>query len=217
MTHKRKCKLIYVCAILMVLCGIPALSQESLSFRSFENIFKEGISFTENDIVSINGYSFVSIKNVNEFVFYIPVFLDGNLKGKGFGGYSSGGYVLLQDTKKNCYFEIRIDHKGIHLEKKESGLYETGATLFYEFKKGYSIGIAITLITDKYKKYRFNISEHKNQIVINSKCTTTEYCKVLTIDTNLDNLDLQLLIKELYNLNFETLYAHNESFYFRDR
>lgn len=31
----------------MVLCGIPALSQESLSFRSFENIFKEGISFTE--------------------------------------------------------------------------------------------------------------------------------------------------------------------------
>ncbi len=64
----------------MMLCSIPALSQERLSFRAFENIFKEGISFTENDIVSINGYSFVGIKTVNEFSFYIPVFLDGNLK-----------------------------------------------------------------------------------------------------------------------------------------
>ncbi len=133
------------------------------------------------------------------------------------GAYRSGGYVLFKDTKKNCYFEIRIDRTGIHLEKKANGLYETGATLFYEFNEGYSIGIAVTLITDKNKKYGFHISEHKNQIVINSKCIETKYCKVLTIDTNLENLDMHLLIKELYNLNFETLYAHNESFYFRNR
>lgn len=192
--------------------NIKGISQETLSFREFEKILIQGTSFTEKDVIEINHFSFVEIKRVNGLIFYLPVILDERSKDEDFGGYNSGGYVLLYDTKRDCYFEIRIDRKGIGLEKKNNGLYEIGAKLFYEFGEGHSIGINITLITNKCEKYWFNMTEYSSQIIINSKCIETKYCKVLTLNTDLDNLDMFCLIKEIYNLDFDKLYSKNDSF-----
>lgn len=197
------------------MCNIKGISQETLGFREFEKILHQGVSFVEEDVIEINHFSFVEIKRVNELILYLPVILDERSKDEDFGGYNSGGYILLYDTKKDCYFEIRVDRRGINLEKKNNELYEIGAKLFYEFGEGYSIGIDITLITNKYNKYQFKMVERNNQIIINSKCIETKYCKVLTLNTNLDNLDMFCLIKEIYNLDFDKLYSENDSFYFR--
>lgn len=201
--------------ILIVMCNIKGISQETLGFREFEKILHQGVSFVEENVIEINHFSFVEIKRVNDLILYLPVILNERSKDEDFGGYNSGGYILLYDTKKDCYFEIRVDRRGINLETKNNELYEIGAKLFYEFGEGYSIGIDITLITNKYNKYQFKMVERNNQIIINSKCIETKYCKVLTLNTNLDNLDMFCLIKEIYNLDFDKLYSKNDSFYWR--
>lgn len=197
------------------MCNIKGISQETLGFREFEKILHQGVSFVEENVIEINHFSFVEIKRVNDLILYLPVILNERSKDEDFGGYNSGGYILLYDTKKDCYFEIRVDRRGINLETKNNELYEIGAKLFYEFGEGYSIGIDITLITNKYNKYQFKMVERNNQIIINSKCIETKYCKVLTLNTNLDNLDMFCLIKEIYNLDFDKLYSKNDSFYWR--
>lgn len=192
----------FIILVLFALCSFNAICQENLSFRRFETILKEGKTFTGNDVITINNFSFVELANVDNFVIFLPVIIDHNLKNKDFGGYNSGGYVLIYDTQKNSYFEIRIDSRGINLEKKDDDIYEVGATLFYEFGDGYSIGIDITLIKNGNKQYKFNLAERNNKLIINSRCIETKYCKVLTLDNNLDNLDMIYFVKEIYKLDF---------------
>ena len=207
----------FIILVLFTLCSFNAICQENLSFRRFETILKEGKTFSGNDVITINNFSFVELSNVDNFVIFLPVIIDHNLKNKDFGGYNSGGYVLIYDTQKNSYFEIRIDRRGINLEKKDDDIYEVGATLFYEFGDGYSIGIDITLITNDNKQYKFNLAERNNKLIINSRCIETKYCKVLTLDNNLDNLDMIYFVKEIYKLDFESLLHDDYSFYFRKK
>jgi|GEM_PF-3662247 len=207
----------FIILVLFALCSFNAICQENLSFRRFETILKKGKTFTGNDVITINNFSFVELANVDNFVIFLPVIIDHNLKNKDFGGYNSGGYVLIYDTQKNSYFEIRIDRRGINLEKKDDDIYEVGATLFYEFGDGYSIGIDITLITNDNKQYKFNLAERNNKLIINSRCIETKYCKVLTLDNNLDNLDMIYFVKEIYKLDFESLLHDDYSFYFRKK
>lgn len=207
----------FIILVLFTLCSFNVMCQENLSFRRFEMILKEGKSFSNNDVITINNFSFVELSSVDNFVILLPVNIDHNLKNKDFGGYNSGGYVLIHDKQKNSYFEIRIDRRGINLEKKDDDTYEVGATLFYEFGDGYSIGIDITLITNDKKQYEFNLAEKNNRLIINSKCIETKYCKVLTLENNLDNLDMIDFINEIYKLNFEILLNDDYSFYFRKK
>jgi len=207
----------FIILVLFALCSFNAICQENLSFRRFETILKEGKTFSGNDVITINNFSFVELANVDNFVIFLPVIIDHNLKNKDFGGYNSGGYVLIYDTQKNSYFEIRIDRRGINLEKKDDDIYEVGATLFYEFGDGYSIGIDITLITNGNKQYEFNLAERNNKLIINSRCIETKYCKVLTLENNLDNLEMIDFINEIYKLDFESLLHDDYSFYFRKK
>jgi len=207
----------FIILVLFALCSFNAICQENLSFRRFETILKKGKTFTGNDVITINNFSFVELANVDNFVIFLPVIIDHNLKNKDFGGYNSGGYVLIYDTQKNSYFEIRIDRRGINLEKKDDDIYEVGATLFYEFGDGYSIGIDITLITNDNKQYKFNLAERNNKLIINSRCIETKYCKVLTLENNLDNLEMIDFINEIYKLDFESLLHDDYSFYFRKK
>ncbi|KAA5538237.1 hypothetical protein [Paenimyroides baculatum] len=207
----------FIILVLFTLCSFDAICQENLSFRRFETILKKGKTFSGNDVITINNFSFVELANVDNFVIFLPVIIDHNLKNKDFGGYNSGGYVLIHDKQKNSYFEIRIDRRGINLEKKDDDIYEVGAILFYEFGDGYSIGIDITLITNGNKQYKFNLAERNDKLIINSRCIETKYCKVLTLENNLYNLDMIDFVNEIYKLDFESLLHDDYSYYFRKK
>lgn len=207
-------KLKFIILVIATLCSFNALCQENLSFRKFETILKEGKTFSSNDVIKVNNYNFIKLANVDNVEIFLPVILD-NLADIDFGGYNSGGYVLIHDTQKDSYFEIRIDRRGINLEKKDKDIYEIGARLFYEFGDGYSIGIDITLITNDDKQYKFNLAERNNNLIINSRCIETKYCKVLTLENNLDNLEMIDFVNEIYKLDFERLLYDDYSFYFR--
>ena len=209
-------KIEYIILVITTLCSFNAVCQENLFFRRFENILKEGKSFSSSDVVIINNYNFIKLANVDNFEIFLPVILE-NLENNDFGGYNSGGYVLIYDKQKKSYFEIRIDYRGINLEKKDDDIYEVGATLFYEFGDGYSIGIDITLITNDNKQYKFNLAERNNHLIINSRCIESKYCKVLTLENNLDNLEMIGFINDVYRLDFEKLLYDNYSFYFRKK
>ena len=205
----------FIVLVLFALYSFNAICQENLSLRKFETILKEGKSFSGKDVLTINNFNFVELANVDNFVIFLPVIIDHNLKNKDFGGYNSGGYVLIHDKQKNSYFEIRIDRRGINLEKKDDDIYEVGAILFYEFGDGYSIGIDITLIKNDKREYKFNLAERNNKIIINSRCVENKFCKVLTLENNLDNLDMIYFVNEIYKLDFERLLYDDYSFYFR--
>ena len=205
----------FIIIVLFTLCSFNVKSQENLSFRRFEMILKEGKSFSTKDVIRINNFSFVELSSDDNFVILLPVIIDDYLKNTDFGGYNSGGYVLIYDKHKYSYFEIRIDRRGINLEKKDDDIYEVGATLFYEFRNGYSIGIDITLITNDNKQYNFNLAEINDKLIINSRCIETKYCKVLTLENTLENLDMIDFVNEIYKLDFERLLYDDYSFYFR--
>lgn len=206
----------FIIVLLFTLYSLNVKSQENLSFRRFEMILKEGKSFSHKDVIKINNFSFVELSSDDNFVILLPVIIDDYLKNKDFGGYNSGGYVLIYDKQKDFYLEIRIDRRGINLEKKDNDIYEVGATFFYEFGDGYSIGIDITLIKNDNKQYKFNLAERNNKLIINSMCVESKYCKVLTLENNLDNLEMIDFVDEIYKLDFERLLHSNYSFYFRN-
>ena len=47
-------------------------------------------------------------------------------------------------------------------------------------------------------------------------CVESKYCKVLTLENNLDNLEMIDFVDEIYKLDFERLLHSNYSFYFRN-
>ncbi|WP_372472507.1 hypothetical protein AB4865_06695 [Capnocytophaga sp. ARDL2] len=191
------------------------IAQDRISFREFEQNLIDGEGFTESEIVKINNYSFVKIKGYEILDVFLPVVIDFDEDNE-LKEYCSGGYLLIYDKNRKCFFEIRVDRRGICLEKGIGNTFNINAELFYEFTKDYSVGIDIKLITHERQKYWFQLVERENKMIVYAKCLDNSYNKVLEIDGNLNNLFIDDIFEKILLLDFNRLESMEKSFYFRN-